>query len=79
MRFAPPFLALFLVSTASAFADKPPRNDGAPPGPIKKRGVPAGLCEEWWAAARSRKDRAGAAPRALMSHSTPAVTIAHGS
>lgn len=42
MRFGPLILALFLVGPGSAFADKPPKNEGAPPGQVKKGGVPPG-------------------------------------
>ena len=46
MRYGPLILALFLVSPGSAFADKPPNNDGTPPGLAKKGGVPPGLAKK---------------------------------
>jgi len=46
MRYGPLILVLFLASPGSAFADKPPKNDGVPPGLVKKGGVPPGLAKK---------------------------------
>ena len=46
MRFGLLLLALLLVDPGSAFADKPPKNDGTPPGQAKKGGVPPGLAKK---------------------------------
>ena len=39
-------LALLLVVPVGALADKPPKNDGAPPGLAKKGGTPPGLAKK---------------------------------
>ena len=46
MRYGPLLLVPFLVSPINAVADKPPKNDGAPPGLVKKGGVPPGLAKK---------------------------------
>ena len=46
MRYGLLILVLFLVNPGSALADKPPKNDGAPPGLVKKGGVPPGLAKK---------------------------------
>ncbi len=46
MRYRLLFLLLFLINPGSAFADKPLKNDGAPPGLAKKGGVPPGLAKK---------------------------------
>jgi hypothetical protein len=46
MRYGPLILVLFLVSPGVVFADKPPKNDGTPPGLAKKGGVPPGLAKK---------------------------------
>jgi hypothetical protein len=46
MRYGPLILVLFLTNPGSAFADKPPKNDGAPPGLVKKGGMPPGLAKK---------------------------------
>jgi hypothetical protein len=62
----PLILVLFLVNPGSAFADKPPKNDGAPPGLAKKDGVPPVLRRRV-AYRRSRQEvRASASARAYV-------------
>jgi hypothetical protein len=46
MRYSSLILVLFLVNPVSAFADKPSKNDGTPPGLAKKGGVPPGLAKK---------------------------------
>jgi hypothetical protein len=46
MRYEILIFVLLLVLPGLAFADKPPRNDGAPPGLAKKGGVPPGLAKK---------------------------------
>jgi len=46
MRHAILFIALLLVNPVNALADKPPKNDGTPPGLAKKGGVPPGLAKK---------------------------------
>jgi hypothetical protein len=46
MRYVPLMLVLLLVFPGSATADKPPKDDAAPPGLAKKGGVPPGLAKK---------------------------------
>jgi hypothetical protein len=46
MRYGPLILVLLLVSPGAVFADKPPKNDGTPPGLAKKGGVLPGLAKK---------------------------------
>jgi hypothetical protein len=46
MRYGLVLLVLALVGPGIAFADKPPKNEGAPPGQVKKGGVPPGLAKK---------------------------------
>ena len=46
MRYGPLILVLLLANPGVAFADKPTRNDGTPPGQVKKSGVSPGLAKK---------------------------------
>jgi hypothetical protein len=46
MRYVPLIIALLIVNPTGVLADKPPKNDGTPPGQAKKGGSPPGLAKK---------------------------------